>query len=120
MAKIIIESDEGFKAFKPRELPDGCVVSFIPKDSTYRVKEYDLCSPPTKALIRVGTYLDVKLHDIVDESGNSTHVKRWMTKDEENEVIVLDRPDVESGGNSIDIYAPFLSHDVVTEVWEKI
>ena len=81
--KPIIETDEGFKAFEPHELPDGCIVSFCDCygdgryfSSTYKSKVYfnndifklsnDIC-------------FDIKLHDIIDESGNRTHHLRYMT-----------------------------------------
>ena len=122
--KIIIETDEGFKAFEPHELPCGCLISYNSLDrenarecvilsSDFRDIFYSIC-------VDRFAITDIKCHDIVDESGNSTNIKRGMTKDEENDAIVLDRPEVESCDNLIDIYAPFLSYGVVTEVWEKI
>jgi len=79
---VIIQNKDGeWEEYQAHELPDGCIISYISGVSRGReclmlTKDFkntffDIC-------VEKFAITDIKIHDIVDDNGISTHVKRWI------------------------------------------
>jgi hypothetical protein len=90
--KNIIQNDNGeFIKYEAHELPDGCIISghyyscsFFGKVKkgwlAYSFRHEESVNQYDNG-IELSKLDDIKIHDIVDENGNSTHVKRWLATD---------------------------------------
>lgn len=65
---------------RPQDLPDGCIVSFKFQGHWYygikKGEQFKRCS--YGGAIYIKACYDIRIHDIMDEHGNSTHQKMWF------------------------------------------
>ena len=109
--KHIIQDENGeFKSYEAHELPDGCIVSYRHNllhesysDEYGRTQKFPEIGH--RDIVSGGSHRPqpqeiLKIHDIVDDKGNSTHVKRWMAMsyDANWSGIYYDKPTRWEGG----------------------
>jgi len=74
---MIIQNKDGeWKEYQAHELPDGCIVTQKQDCVPFRI--VNIVTKNTMAISKTHGCYNTKIHDIVDDNGISTHVKRWM------------------------------------------
>jgi hypothetical protein len=79
MKRIIIDNID--YTDRPQDLPDGTIISYIDGRVKGDYRAVTRINPHFALLVERGMVSDIKIKDIEDEHGNSTHVKRWMVSD---------------------------------------